>query len=594
MSNRVYKLFFSFLLIFLFIFLPVSFASAETASLSWDPPTTNTDGTPLTDLSGYKVYYGTSSGNYSSAIDAGNVTSYVVSGLSSNTYYFAVTAYDTSGNESSYSNEASKTIATNLSPTVSLIASPSSGTVSFTVTFTATASDTDGSIVSYEWDFDGDGTYDQNTVTTSNISYTYTSAATYNATVRVTDDDGAIATDIVTISASTLANQPPIVSLGAFPTSGTTPLTVDFTATAFDSDGSIASYEWDYDDDGTYDQNTVTTATFSYTFTSAGTYNARVRVTDDDGATATSSVTIVTSSLDSDGDGVSDNEEGITYDGNGDGIADRIQPEVATLNTATGAGLITIYTGSGTLANVISYNVSELGSSPDAILVEEEDCKIFCEEFELTFDFPYGLYDFQVTGLTAGENVQVALILPDTLPQDGSWYFFDTNTITWEDFSAHTESLSDGDNVVLLNLTDGGAGDRDGTANGVIEDPSGFTSAISSSLGGGCFIATAAYGSYLNLHVQILRDFRDNYLLTNSIGKLFVNVYYFSSPPIADLIKKHESLRTATRLLLTPIVYGVKYPYRCFGVLVVIIGLIAFTQCYALKNASSLTTKIKA
>jgi hypothetical protein len=80
------------------------------ATLSWNPPTTNADGTPLTDLKGYKVYYGTLSGNYLQNIDAGNVTTYTVANLSEGTYYFAVTAYDISRNESAYSNEVSKTI----------------------------------------------------------------------------------------------------------------------------------------------------------------------------------------------------------------------------------------------------------------------------------------------------------------------------------------------------------------------------------------------------------------------------------------------------------------------------------------------------
>ena len=84
--------------------------SVGSATLTWNAPTTNADGSPLTDLAGYKIYYGTSSGNYSVSVDVRNVTTYTVDSLSSGKYYFAVTAYDTSNNESGYSNEVSKQI----------------------------------------------------------------------------------------------------------------------------------------------------------------------------------------------------------------------------------------------------------------------------------------------------------------------------------------------------------------------------------------------------------------------------------------------------------------------------------------------------
>ncbi|MEW6214947.1 MAG: MopE-related protein [Nitrospirota bacterium] len=74
--------------------------------MSWDAPTTNADGTPLTDLDGYKVYYGTASGNYSEVVNVGRVTSHTINNLTNGaTYYFAATAYDIAGNESEYSNE---------------------------------------------------------------------------------------------------------------------------------------------------------------------------------------------------------------------------------------------------------------------------------------------------------------------------------------------------------------------------------------------------------------------------------------------------------------------------------------------------------
>ena len=86
--------------------------SSDSATLTWDPPTTNADGTPITDLAGYKIYYGSSIGSLTAPIDAGNVTTYTFTGLPTGTYCFAITAYDISKNESDYSNIVSKTMGT--------------------------------------------------------------------------------------------------------------------------------------------------------------------------------------------------------------------------------------------------------------------------------------------------------------------------------------------------------------------------------------------------------------------------------------------------------------------------------------------------
>ena len=94
----------------IYLFLCLATAFADSAILVWNPPTTNVDGTLLVDLAGYGVYHGTSSLNYTWDDDVGDVTTYEIDGLTPEiTYFFAVTAYDTSWNESEFSNEVSLT-----------------------------------------------------------------------------------------------------------------------------------------------------------------------------------------------------------------------------------------------------------------------------------------------------------------------------------------------------------------------------------------------------------------------------------------------------------------------------------------------------
>lgn len=88
----------------------------------------------------------------------------------------------------------------------------------------------------------------------------------------------------------------------------------------------------------------------------------------------------------------------------------------------------------------------------------------------------------------------------------------------------------------------------------------------SSSSGGGCFIATAAYGSLMEPHVKLLRQFRDRFLLTNAMGRSFVRLYYVYSPPIAEFVSGHESLRMIVRWSLLPLV-GMSWSFLKFGFL---------------------------
>jgi hypothetical protein len=86
-------------------------AGASSVSLAWQAPTENSDGSPLTDLKGYKIHYGTKSLTYSAAISVDNptLTRYMVSSLPAGKYYFAVAAYNSHGLESTLSEEVSAT-----------------------------------------------------------------------------------------------------------------------------------------------------------------------------------------------------------------------------------------------------------------------------------------------------------------------------------------------------------------------------------------------------------------------------------------------------------------------------------------------------
>jgi len=70
----------------------------------------------------------------------------------------------------------------------------------------------------------------------------------------------------------------------------------------------------------------------------------------------------------------------------------------------------------------------------------------------------------------------------------------------------------------------------------------------------GCFIATAAYGSYLDSHVETLRNFRDSYMVTNPVGSALVSAYYKLSPPVAEFIDDHPALKPMVRVGLLPAV----------------------------------------
>jgi hypothetical protein len=92
---------------------PPGQTSTGTATVSWTPPTTNSNGSTLTNLAGYKIHYGTSAQSLNQTVQVANPgsTNYVLNNLANGaTWYFGVTAYTSTGSESAVSNIASKAI----------------------------------------------------------------------------------------------------------------------------------------------------------------------------------------------------------------------------------------------------------------------------------------------------------------------------------------------------------------------------------------------------------------------------------------------------------------------------------------------------
>lgn len=189
--------------------LPSAFA-LKSVTLAWDP-------SPTTDLSGYRIKYGTSSGSYNQTIDVGNATTATVPNLSEGgTYFFAVIALGSSAIESLPSNEVSLTVAVNQPPTVN-ITNPADGTNAVspvTITLGAAAADSDGTISRVEF-YNGSTKLGEDTTSPYSYAYAVNAAGTYTFKARAFDNAGASAESVavtVTVTAPPPASSPTAIS----------------------------------------------------------------------------------------------------------------------------------------------------------------------------------------------------------------------------------------------------------------------------------------------------------------------------------------------------------------------------------------------
>lgn len=182
-------------------------------------------------------------------------------------------------------------------PVVALLTgTPTSGTAPLTVTLNASASHpplNGGTIKGYTFSFgDGSAAVSQSTPT---VQHSYSAVGTYQANATVTDTGGGTGTSANVAIAVKSPTAAPTAALKATPTSGTAPLTVDFSAADShdpNSGGSIKQYSFNFGDGSAY--VVQKTSTVKHTYTSAASYVASVTVTDAEGGTASASVTVKT------------------------------------------------------------------------------------------------------------------------------------------------------------------------------------------------------------------------------------------------------------------------------------------------------------
>jgi PKD repeat protein len=177
-----------------------------------------------------------------------------------------------------------RTVVVNTLPAAGFTVVPAAPLPGSGLTFTSTSTDTDGQIVTWAWDLDNDGLFDD--AFTPVASTTFLTPGPHPVGLRVTDDLGGTAT----LRQRVVVDQPPVASFTFTPTAPLAGQTVTFHSTSTDADGSIATLEWDLTGNGLFSDATGATAT--KTFAQSGDAIVRLRVTDNRGASTIAAMTV--------------------------------------------------------------------------------------------------------------------------------------------------------------------------------------------------------------------------------------------------------------------------------------------------------------
>jgi hypothetical protein len=526
-------LFFSALLFALLISV---WARAAQVTLAWDANTES-------DLAGYHIHYGTASGSYTVtvAVDKSTPTCTILNLSAGQTYYFAASAYNTSGASSGYSNEVSHTISVpNTAPTTpSIPAGTTSGVVNRSIAFTTAATDPEGQSLSFRYNWGGGALSNWGTGAQSRA---WASAGQYCVMAQARDSQGlesgwsACRTVIIapdrdgdgTPDAQDLDNDNDGMPDAWEISHGLNPFAND-AAGDLDGDGISNLAEYQAGSDPTVPAPndppqapaavtptgralvslTPTLQTGAFADPDAGDRHAETRwqivqgsndlvVLDVASTTELTQLAVPSLVLEENTEyywrSIFFDQRGAASawstaawfttdfsltDSDGNGIPDDQETEPVV---GSSVGAKTVQTKKGD-AKVGIGAASASGIQVVSIeSMDPNDEVVDVDVDGIGDDLPFGLVNFKVLVDTPGEDVVVTVYFSEPVPPKGKWYKYDTIRKRWSDYSRFATFSSDRKSMTLV-LADGGAGDADGVVNGIIIDPAGVL--VESSGGGG-------------------------------------------------------------------------------------------------------------
>jgi hypothetical protein len=571
------------------IFFPQPAIYAADVTLAWSA---NTE----PDIDGYYIYYktGTSGAPYNgTGADQGSspikITlaeladsanpEYTVQGLSdTETSFFVATAYDTEGYESGYSDEVSYQPPSAPALTGLSIDGDDQVIENSSADFTATAHFSNGSTqtVTSSAGWSSNSPY---AIVNSNGSLAASEVPSDVAvTIQVSytvGDTTMTGTKVVTLVDVPALNLPPNAPVIVYPDNGQygvdEPLEISTDPFSDPNENAHGQSRWQISDqsdfstlvvDITSDRHLTLFPVPHMILTPNQTYYVRVRFFDVyfEPSDWSHAVAFTTHSLaeDLNLNGIPDvNEVDDTVDFNLDGIPDNDQPEIIKcVQTEDGSAYIGVEKISSSIGEIEAMGVID----PDTI----------ADTANRPADLIFGLFSYRLRVTQPGTIATLKIYFSGEVFASDAFFKYDTIN-GWYDYSEHTTINHDGQSITL-ELKDGGFGDSDGLANGIIVDPGGIASEETTYTDGsastgnvmGCFIATAAFGSKFEKHVRLLRRFRDLYLMPHRIGRAFVNAYYRFSPPVANVIADHKTVRVVIRWSLVPLI-GLSWMLLHFG-----------------------------